>query len=41
MMEFDGIVIGGGPAGMEAAIRAADRGHSVTLCEKESFLLNL
>jgi len=32
------LIVGGGPAGMEAAIRAADRGHSVTLCEKESFL---
>ena len=32
------LIIGGGPAGMEAAIRAADRGHSVTLCEKENFL---
>jgi 2,4-dienoyl-CoA reductase-like NADH-dependent reductase (Old Yellow Enzyme family)/thioredoxin reductase len=28
------IVIGGGPAGMEAAIVAAKRGHSVTLYEK-------
>lgn len=27
-------VIGGGPAGMEAAIAAAERGHSVTLFEK-------
>lgn len=31
-------VIGGGPAGMKAAIVAADRGHSVTLFEKESIL---
>lgn len=28
------MVIGGGPAGMEAAIVAAERGHSVTLYEK-------
>ncbi|MDY6916851.1 MAG: FAD-dependent oxidoreductase [Chloroflexota bacterium] len=28
------LVIGGGPAGMEAAIIAARRGHDVTLCEK-------
>ncbi len=32
------LIIGGGPAGMEAAIRAADRGHKVILAEKESFL---
>ncbi|MBE6967668.1 MAG: FAD-dependent oxidoreductase [Ruminococcaceae bacterium] len=32
------LIIGGGPAGMEAAIRAADRGHKVTLCEKDGFL---
>ena len=32
------LIIGGGPAGMEAAIRAADIGHKVTLCEKEKFL---
>ena len=31
-------VIGGGPAGMEAAMVAAKRGHSVTLYEKESHL---
>jgi 2,4-dienoyl-CoA reductase-like NADH-dependent reductase (Old Yellow Enzyme family) len=29
------LVIGGGPAGMEAASVAAQRGHKVTLCEKE------
>lgn len=29
------LVAGGGPAGMEAAIVAAQRGHQVTLCEKE------
>lgn len=28
-------VVGGGPAGMKAAITAAERGHSVTLFEKE------
>jgi NADPH-dependent 2,4-dienoyl-CoA reductase/sulfur reductase-like enzyme len=31
-------VIGGGPAGMEAAIVAAERGHKVTLFEKEAEL---
>lgn len=31
-------VIGGGPAGMQAAITASDRGHSVTLFEKEAVL---
>jgi 2,4-dienoyl-CoA reductase-like NADH-dependent reductase (Old Yellow Enzyme family)/thioredoxin reductase len=31
-------VIGGGPAGMKAAITAADRGHKVTLYEKNDFL---
>lgn len=31
-------VIGGGPAGMQAAITAAERGHSVTLFEKEAVL---
>ncbi len=28
------LVVGGGPAGMEAALTAYRRGHSVTLCEK-------
>ncbi|MBQ1931506.1 MAG: FAD-dependent oxidoreductase [Lachnospiraceae bacterium] len=32
------MVIGGGPAGMEAARIAASRGHKVTLYEKNSFL---
>ncbi len=32
------IIIGGGPAGMEAAIVAARRGHDVTLLEKEGHL---
>jgi 2,4-dienoyl-CoA reductase-like NADH-dependent reductase (Old Yellow Enzyme family)/thioredoxin reductase len=31
-------VIGGGPAGMKAAIVAAERGHRVTLYEKNDFL---
>lgn len=32
------LVIGGGPAGMEAAITASDRGHQVILCEKTDSL---
>jgi 2,4-dienoyl-CoA reductase-like NADH-dependent reductase (Old Yellow Enzyme family)/thioredoxin reductase len=32
------LVIGGGPGGMQAAITACDRGHSVTLVEKNSSL---
>ena len=32
------VVIGGGPAGMEAARRAADRGHHVVLFEKDAKL---
>ncbi|MBR3276190.1 MAG: FAD-dependent oxidoreductase [Eubacterium sp.] len=32
------LVIGGGPAGMEAAITAAERGHDVTLAEKSDAL---
>lgn len=32
------LVIGGGPAGMTAASIAAQRGHEVTLCDKESKL---
>lgn len=32
------LVVGGGPAGMEAAIIAAKRGHSVTLVEKDEKL---
>lgn len=31
-------VIGGGPSGMKAAITAAERGHQVTLFEKETYL---
>jgi NADPH-dependent 2,4-dienoyl-CoA reductase/sulfur reductase-like enzyme len=30
------VVVGSGPAGMEAAVTAAARGHRVTLCEKDS-----
>ncbi len=32
------LVIGGGPAGMKAAVTAAERGHAVTLAEKASRL---
>jgi len=32
------LIAGGGPAGMQAAITAAERGHNVTLCEKSDFL---
>ena len=32
------LVVGGGAAGMSAAIAAADRGHAVTLCEKSDRL---
>ncbi len=32
------LVVGGGPAGMQAAITAAERGHKVILAEKESRL---
>ena len=32
------LVAGGGPAGMEAALTAAKRGHSVILCEKKDYL---
>jgi 2,4-dienoyl-CoA reductase (NADPH2) len=32
------LVVGGGPAGMEAAIQAAQRGHEVVLYEKASYL---
>jgi predicted Rossmann fold flavoprotein len=37
-MRYDGIVIGGGPAGMFAAITAARRGQKVLLLEKNSRL---
>ena len=29
------LIIGGGPAGMQAALTCAERGHEVVLCEKE------
>jgi 2,4-dienoyl-CoA reductase-like NADH-dependent reductase (Old Yellow Enzyme family)/NAD(P)-dependent dehydrogenase (short-subunit alcohol dehydrogenase family) len=32
------LVVGGGPAGLEAARVAAERGHDVVLCERESAL---
>jgi len=32
------LVIGGGPAGMEAALTASAKGHKVILCEKEDHL---
>ena len=32
------LIAGGGPAGMEAAIKLADRGHKVILCEKSEAL---
>lgn len=32
------LVVGGGPAGMEAAIVSAQRGHHVTLCERQAEL---
>lgn len=38
MMEFDGIVIGGGPAGIFAAITAAKRGQKVLLLERNDRL---
>jgi len=38
MMEFDGIVIGGGPAGIFAAITAANRGQKVLLLERNDRL---
>ncbi len=37
-MKFDGIVIGGGPAGMFAAITAAQRGEKVLLLERNDRL---
>jgi 2,4-dienoyl-CoA reductase-like NADH-dependent reductase (Old Yellow Enzyme family)/NADPH-dependent 2,4-dienoyl-CoA reductase/sulfur reductase-like enzyme len=32
------LIVGGGPAGMQAAITAAERGHDVMLCEKSDSL---
>ena len=37
-MRFDGIVIGGGPAGMFAAITAAQQGQKVLLVERNDRL---
>ena len=37
-MIYDGIIIGGGPAGMYAALACAERGHKVTLFEKNAQL---
>ena len=37
-MMYDGIVIGGGPAGMFAAITAAKQGSNVLLIEKNDRL---
>ena len=37
-MTYDGIVIGGGPAGMFAAITAAGQGHKVLLLERNDRL---
>ena len=38
MSSFDGIVIGGGPAGMFAAITAANQGQKVLLLERNDRL---
>ena len=38
MMQYDGIIIGGGPAGMFAAITAARQGRKVLLIEKNNRL---
>ena len=32
------VILGGGPAGMKAAITASDRGHKVTIIEKQKEL---
>ena len=37
-MSFDGVVVGGGPAGMFAAITAANEGQKVLLLEKNDRL---
>ena len=37
-MKYDGIVVGGGPAGMFAAITAAERGQKVLLVERNDRL---
>ena len=38
MERFDAIVIGGGPAGLMAALRAAELGERVLLTEKNASL---
>ena len=37
-MSFDGIIIGGGPAGMLASIIASQQGHRVVLLERNDRL---
>ena len=37
-MNYDGIIVGGGPAGMFAAVTAAQRGQKVLLIEKNDRL---
>ena len=36
MYESDALVIGGGVAGIEAALELADQGHEVVLVEKQA-----
>ena len=37
MEQFDAIIIGAGPAGMMAAIRAAERGRKILLLDRNNF----